>query len=114
MGAVAITNRTPGSSVGRERVVEADVAFSASYATGGDTIDPRALGLRAIKQITVPSHNIRTGKPTTAALMQSGLSVNLGGTETAPLLLAYDASGTQVAAATNLSARTLRVRFLGY
>ena len=114
MGAVVITNRTPGSTAGRFKAVEADVAFSASYATGGDTIDPKALGLRAIHEVLVPSHHIRSGKPTEAARLQSGLSVNLGGTSTAPTLLAYDAAATQVANATNLSARTQRLRFLGY
>lgn len=114
MGAVAVSNLSPGSTVGRFKAVEADVAFSASYATGGDTINPKALGLRAIHEVVVPSHHIRTRKPTEAARLQSGLSVNLGGTTVAPTLLAYDAAATEVAAATNLSARTLRLRFLGY
>lgn len=113
MGAVAVTNVRRGASVGRFKVVEADVALSASYATGGDTLSPQALGLRAIHQILIPSHDLITGKPITVAAA-GNRALSLGGTTTAPTVIARDAAGTEVVAATNVSTNVRRVRFLGY
>lgn len=99
MGTVAVANLTQGVS-DNKRYVDADVTMSASYATGGDTVPVATLGLKVVDQILMHGNN-------------DGLSLDLGGTSQAPKLLAYDTDETEVSAATNLSARVLRVRFLG-
>lgn len=113
MGAVTVANKDYGSSP-RGKVVEADVTFSASYATGGDSIALTLLGLRGVREVVVPSHNIRTRKAVADAASQAGKTVQLGGTETVPLLKLYETALTQVANATNTSTVVLRLRFIGY
>lgn len=89
-----------------KRVVRGTLTFSASYATGGDTIPLTAVGLREVSRILVDSN---------LGINDSGLSIVVGGTPQAPTLVAYDAQGTQVANATNLSGRTaIPVWILGF
>lgn len=113
MGATTITNRKQGVQ-DRRKVVEADVTFSASYATGGDTVSLAALGLNGVKQMLIPSHDLITRKPVSAAVAQTGNSYQLGGTEVAPTIKVFTTTNTELAAATNASSATIRVRFLGY
>lgn len=113
MGAVTIANKKPGVT-DRYKVVEADVTFSASYATGGDTLALGLLGLRGLKEILIPSHEIQSRKAVSTASSRAGKTVELAGTETVPLLKVFDTANTEVAAATNLSTVTRRIRFLGY
>lgn len=120
MGAVSVVASTtkrglPGTARGRVKAVEFDMSLSSSYATGGDTLTPQSVGLRAITELSVPSHDISTRKAVAAASAGAGLTLQLAGTETAPLVKAFDAQGTEVANATNLSARgPIRVRVFGY
>lgn len=121
MGAVTVTNRKEAGRLDNRRVVEASLALSTSYATGGDTLDPKALGLRHVTQILESSHDVNgsarpVGGPAAATTArQVGASIALGGTSAAPTILAYDTQNTQVANATNLSARgPFRVRVVGY
>ena len=120
MGAVTIVAGTTkrglvGTASGRRKDVEADINLSATYTTGGDTLDPKALGLRAIVGISVVGVNHNTRKPVADASAQSGLSLQLGGAETAPTIKAYDAANTEAVAASNNAARgPVRVRVRGY
>jgi len=108
MGAVTFTKATPGGTtlkgghgtpvIDNKRVVRGTLTFSASYATGGDTLDLKTVGLTELTYIlvdaTAPLGNI------------SGLSILLGGTKIAPLISAFDSNATQVTSTTDLSART--------
>lgn len=111
MGAVTIANRREDVEKNK-RVVECDVTFSASYATGGDTVSPALLGLRQVDRVSVPSHNV-DGVAVSNAQAQAGKTFQLGGTASAPTLKAYDAAATEIANATNLSTITRRLRFIG-
>lgn len=81
------------------RVVRGVLTFSNSYATGGDTIPLASVGLKEIRQVLVDP----VVSPTN--VNRSGLSVELGGTPSAPKLLAYDTNNTEVTAAVDLSTR---------
>lgn len=108
MGAITFTKADPGAAqvsggfptpvIDNKRVVKGTIVFSASYATGGDTLDLKTTGLTEltalVQDATVPLGNI------------SGLSILIGGTKIAPLISVFDANATQVANATDLSART--------
>lgn len=113
MGTVAIANKNYGVH-NRCKIVEADVTFSASYATGGDTLTPAALGLRHVREVLVPSHHLVTKKAVATAASRAGKTVELAGTSAAPLLKVYDTANTEVTNATNLSTITLRLRFCGH
>lgn len=108
MGALVIANREDDVH-DNQRVVEADVTFSASYVTGGDTISKAALGLSQIDDVRMLTAKSRRG----AALSAHGRQVQLGGTHAAPTLKLYAGSGAEVANASNNSTVTVRVRFLG-
>jgi len=86
---------------GNKHTVEVIANPSTTYATGGETIPLGPLGLRQIHAVEQ--------MPTT----QSGLSVQLGGTPQAPLLLLFETLNTQVANGTNQSSRALGLRFIG-
>jgi len=90
------------------RVVRGHVTFSASYATGGDTLPLASIGLQEIRKVMVDGGTLTPGFGDT-----SGLSVTLGGTPQAPTLLGFDALNTQLTAATNNTTRTIPVWFLG-
>lgn len=87
------------------QVVRGTITFSASYATGGDTLALGPTGLREVREILVDP-TMSTGNP--------GLSVRLGGTAVAPTVLAYDATDTQVPNATNLATRIVGVWLMGH
>lgn len=92
---------------GRYRVVRGSLVFSASYATGGDTLALANTGLKAVHAMLID--------PSIVATNRSGLSVELGGTPTAPLVLAFDTNNTQVTNATDLSTRQAQpVWLLGF
>lgn len=122
MGAVSVTNRKEAGRYDNRRVVEADLALSASYATGGDTLSPAALGLRHIVQIEETSHSPNGsgrpvgGKAVANLAAQSGASLQVDLTSTAaPKIKLYDAQSTEIANATDLAARgPFRVRVIGY
>ncbi len=117
MGSCVIANVKqggPGTRSAGKRAVEADVTLSASYATGGETVALTSLGLKRVDGIVIPSHDFNSRKAVATTSSRVGLSVELGGTVTAPKLLAFDSQATEVANATNLSARgPIRIRFLG-
>lgn len=103
MGAVSFTRAT-GPSVhptgysfypvlDNKRVVKGTLNFSSSYATGGDSIDLAQVGLSELQGMLIE------------ATSQGGLSIVLAGTSKVPLIRAFDANGTEVTAATNLSTR---------
>lgn len=108
MGALAFSNREDDVQGGK-RVVEADVTFSSSYATGGDTISKAQLGLTQIDDAQLLSLKNRKGGTLTA----HGRQVQLGGTAAAPTLKLYAGTGSEVANASNNSTVVARVRFLG-
>lgn len=123
MGAWVISARREVGRVDRRRVVEATFTPSASYATGGDTFDPKLLGLRAVAQLVESTHDsggsgpgaMTSGKVAPATARQVGASIDLAGTATAPLLRIHDAQGVEVAAASNNSTRgPFRIRVMGY
>lgn len=116
MGAVSVANVTVGPSFGQYKTVEADVTFSTAYANPtGETVNPKALGLREVKEISTASHHIRTKKPALATGTTSGRSFYLVGTSTAPLIRVFSGGyGVEVANNTNLSAMVVRMRFFGF
>lgn len=94
--------------LGAKRVVRGTLTFSATYATGGDTIPLASVGLREVTEVLVDPQ-------LSASSNDSGLSVVRGGTTVAPTLRAFDAQATEVPNATNLSARTaIPVWLIGY
>lgn len=108
MGAMTFTKATPGGTQisgghgtpvwDNKRAVWGTLTFSASYATDGDTLDLKTVGLTELTGVyqdcIAPLGNI------------SGLSILLGGTKSAPKIMAFDTNNTQVSNATDLSART--------
>lgn len=108
MGAITFTKATPGGGqllggqgtpvIDNKRGVYGTVTFSASYATSGDTLDLKTVGLTELTAVyqdcNAPLGNV------------AGLSILIGGTKAAPKLIAFDANASEVANATNLSART--------
>lgn len=113
MGAVTVANKSQGVRDHR-KAVEADVTFSASYATGGDTLALGLLGLKGLTEVMVPSHHLITRKAVATTASRAGKTVELGGTVSAPTLKVYDTANTEVTAATNLGTVVLRLRFLGF
>lgn len=112
MGATAVTAKVVKIS-GNNKTVEALVTFSASYATGGDTVSlVTDLGMTEVNSITVPSHRF-DGVAVTAAQAQTGKSVQLAGTNKVPLLKLYDTALTQVSNATDQSGVAIVIRFVG-
>lgn len=115
MGAVSFTNAVQGIA-GSSRIVEVDVTFSASYATGGDSIDLTQIGLRQVDDMHIlgyvsksPSAAGNSGKVTSV-----GIQPMLAGTPQAPLLKSF-VNGSQTSAATNLSALgVVRIEFRGH
>lgn len=105
--AESVSQGTLNNGEGNWRVVRGVLTFSASYATGGDTIPMASVGLQEVRQVLVD--------PVVAANNQnrSGLSVELGGTASAPTLVAYETLNTEVVNATNLSTRSVPVWLLG-
>lgn len=113
MAAVTIGARKEGVK-GNKRVVQAVITFNASYATGGDSISPAALGLRQVDRIAEPSHDILDPSVVVvAAHRNNGISVELAGTKAAPLLKCYGTDATEVAAATNQSTLVTTLWFYG-
>ena len=108
MGTVTCTvNPATGQGIrGNKRAVTATVAFGGTYANpAGDTITKSQLGLQSVDSATVEAD--------AAGTVNSGLSVRLGGTPGAPTLKVYDAQGTEVVNATNITSRSAVVTFLG-
>ena len=96
-GGVQVDGETFDATYKTNRVVRGLLTFSASYATGGDTLDLATVGLKELKRILIdPSIGQNT----------SGLSIAAVVTNpAAPLIQAFETNDTQVANATNLSAR---------
>ena len=93
-------------AVGNARQVVADLAGSSSYATGGDTLTPAALGLtQAIQHVDLI--------PTGTVANQRIWSVNHQADGSVKLQLAT-AINTEVANTTNVTAITARVNVTGY
>lgn len=120
MGAVSLANVKSTSGVDNYRVVVADVTFSSSYATGGDTVPLGNLGLENVYSIHEHLGTLSVGVNSqsggfTAA--NHGLQVQLAGTVLAPLLKVYvgaAGSAAQAASATNLSTvGAVRIEFRG-
>lgn len=118
MGAVSFANITQ-SVVGDKRAVVADVTFSSSYATGGDTVTLSSLGLNEVDQVLCDSGYLA---PTLASKkftpVTHGTQVILSGTPKVPTLMAVTgatgSAGAEAAAASNLTSRgAVRCWFLG-
>jgi hypothetical protein len=105
--AESVSQGTLNNGEGSWRVVRGVLTFSASYATGGDSVPMASVGLQEVRQILVDP----LVSPTN--VNRSGLSVELTGTPGAPLVAAYETLNTEVANATNLSTRSVPVWFLG-
>lgn len=86
---------------GPNSVVYADVAFSSTYATGGETLTPSSFGLSAIKAVSATVTNL-----------SATANVATYSRTTGKLLLAAPA-GTQVANGTSLTGLTATVRVVG-
>lgn len=112
MGATTIANKKQGR-IDNRKVVEADVTFSNSYATGGDTVSIGALGLKGVTGISLPSHDLITRKAVPNASSRIGVTVQLAGASTAPKLTAWLFPSTEVSPG-DLSGVTIRVRFFGF
>lgn len=87
------------------RAVEGTLTPSTSYATGGETfaIATQGAGLTTVERLEIIGD----------AANNSGLSITLLGTITAPLFKYWETANTEVANATNITARTARVRLIG-
>lgn len=116
MGQCSVANLSFGVAGGL-RSVTADVTFSSSYATGGDTITPASLGLQHVVSATLPAGTLQASQqiPSTVYTPAAhGVQAVLAGSLTAPKLKAYQGSTSEVANATNLSTvPAVRVEFRG-
>lgn len=83
---------------GNKRVVTADVTFDNSYLTGGEPVTPAALGLSSILFV-------HAGTKTNYMIQFDAAAVKL--------LAFISSTGLQVANAVDLSALSIRVRFVG-
>lgn len=109
MGAVSFSNVIQLGSSGNRRAVQADVTFSSSYATGGDTVGLAPLGLQHLYEVMESQGRFNDSDTTKAVAFTPnthGLQVVLAGTASAPklqVIAGVAGSGAQVANATNLS-----------
>jgi hypothetical protein len=110
--AVAGDNRAPGTSsqgvlASGERYVEGSMTFSASYATGGETLAITNLPFKTLLRMELICDNNNT----------NGLSLSLRGLPATPkVFLSGAATGVsaEIAAATALNTRApVRVRLIG-
>lgn len=103
MGA-AVFVRTSNGTEGNKRWVEGTLTASASYATGGDTVDVDELyGLSYVSELWVKADTDN----------DSNFTAELAGTRTAPLLKLYGGTATQVTSTTDVSAFAVTARFYG-
>jgi hypothetical protein len=91
-------------SLGR-RQVSGTITLSGSYATSGDTLVMTTLPFDHVTDMVIEGG--------AAATDTDGYQIKLGGTVTAPKVIAYNTSG-QVSAATDLSGVSVQVRIVGY
>jgi hypothetical protein len=117
MGAATFTPLSQGAhgvTSDGKRWVEGSLALSASYATGGDSLAMTSVpGIKKLDRIEFISPRVNGTFYAT-----QGLSIQLLGTATAPLLKAYcgttASAAVEVANAVNLAARTVfTVRLVG-
>lgn len=114
MGTVAVSVVSK-SVQGNKRVVTADVTYSSSYATGGDTLKPSDLGLQQVEEAFVHAGILDASRAATGYTpAEHGTQPVLAGTPGAPLIKVFDGTTAEVAAATNLSALTARLVFKGH
>lgn len=86
---------------GVDSTVYADVTFSGTYATGGETLTPDSFGLSVIKDVTA-----------TVSSLSTVTNVATFDRATGKLILVAPA-GTQVANSTSLTGVTAKVRVVG-
>lgn len=86
---------------GANSVVYADLTFSGTYATGGETLTPAAFGLSVIKSVDATVSNMSTTASAATFLRSSGK------------LRLVAPAGTEVANATSLTGVTAQVRVVG-
>lgn len=115
MGTVSVSVVSRGAT-GDKLVTVADVTYSSSYATGGDTVPLASLGLQ---QVEAAYHQIGTLDATRQATgftpASHGTQPVLAGTPGAPKLKVFNGSTSEVANATNLSALpAVRIEFRGH
>lgn len=112
MGAISLGSTKVNKVLDNRRVVECDITFSSSYATGGDTVSIAALGLSRVDDVHVLA-GVRADGTAVPAAQLTGVQVLLGGTPLAPKLVLYSGSAAEVANASNNSTKTVRVWFIG-
>jgi hypothetical protein len=86
---------------GINSAVYADLAFSGTYATGGETLVPAAFGLNNIESVSADVTNL------------SATAINAVFDRATGKLVLVAPAGTQVANATSLTGVTASVRVLG-
>lgn len=87
------------------RQVSGTITLSDSYATSGDTLVMDTVPFDRVTDMVVEGG--------AAATDTDGYQIKLGGTVTAPKIIAYNTSG-QVGSTTDLSAVSVQVRLVGY
>ena len=98
-GGLRLQGRFKTPVINNKRVVTGGINLSTSYATGGDTLALGGTGLTEVTAIlTECVYMLGFGNT-------GGYSIVLRGTPGAPLIQAYDANGTEISAAANLSGR---------
>lgn len=88
------------------RQVSGTVTFSASYATGGDTLVMTTIPFDRVTDVIIEAGPDAPASP-------SGRAIKLAGTATTPLLQLWSA-GSQAANASNQSTVAIPVRIIGY
>lgn len=116
MGAIAqVTRHRELFDQDGNKVVEATVTFTGTYATGGDTLSPALFGMTEVRELWQSGGAFATSAynhavPGSGATTQGQLV--LAGTGVAPLVQVWS-GGTQVANATSLTTRQHRIRLVG-
>lgn len=119
MGAVTVGNKAPtgnwqradlGVTVDGYRVRRVILNASASYATGGDTLSPAAVGLDKVVAVLLEATEAQI--PTTAQKIGAGVTFDCAAIG-APKMKVYTAVNTEAGNATNQSTVSVAAHVIG-
>jgi hypothetical protein len=101
--AIAVSNLSFGH-VGNRVATRATLTYSGSYASGGESVTPAALGLKYVEEVIVTQPN------------EAGIDVRWDRSNTAPKFVVYDEDNTSGVAAefSGTCTSVVRILAIGY